>query len=95
MSTRRDESHEGQKGHDRHVLQEQDRNDPLALRRRELALLVEDLEDDCGRGQHETDPEDEGDGRRVTKKNADARKESTADRDLKRAKAKYLPAQAP
>ena len=53
-----------QQRHDRQVLEQQDRDDALALRRRGLAALVEHLHDDRGRGQHEAHAGDEGDRER-------------------------------
>ena len=61
---RRQERHERQQRHDGEVLEQQDRDEPLALRRRGVAALVQDLHDDGGRGEHEAHGGDERDQRR-------------------------------
>ena len=85
-----------QERYDRQVLQEQDRDDPLAGIRRRIAALVEQLHDDRGRREDEARSPDKGDqGRKAEDKDRDAGQRNAAHRDLRRAEPEDRPPQAP
>ena len=69
---RRQERHQRQQRHDREVLQQQDRDQPLALWRRGVAALLQDLHHDGGGGEHEAHGGEERDQWREAGRDADA-----------------------
>ena len=91
----RQQRDEGEEGHDREIFEQEDRDRALALGRRALAALVEDLHDDRGRREREAHGRDEGDDRRETGSGAGDRQERPAHDHLQRAEPEDLPPQRP
>ncbi len=92
---RGEKGHDRQQRHDGEVFEQQDRDHPLATRRRHLALLLQQLHDDRGGGEHEAHSGDEGLNDREADRHAEQHQEQAADGNLRGAEAEYVTAQPP
>ena len=95
LAPRRKKGDQRQKRHDRQIFQQQDRHDPLPLRRRNIAPLLQHLHHDGGGGQREPRPGDEGTGVRVTQRHADQPQHTDTQQHLQQPKTKDIPPHRP